>query len=132
MAPRLLTFLGMIETALVNQGARAVAAPPQRSISFHKGMARMNFTDGSGCIVLQNFTLADGQICVKALFLAENGTQNGTHSIYPREGFDWISAADQVAVAWVASRPVPTAPPQVTTTEENVSNDAAASVIAAG
>lgn len=133
MVPRLLTMLGMIETALANQATRAVAEPPQRSVSFHKGMARINFFDDSGSIVLQNFTLADGQICVKALFLGTDGAQQGMHAVYPREGFDWPGAADQIAAAWMACRPVPVAPPVVsTTTEEVPAAESAASVIAAG
>ena len=119
MPPRLLTLLGLIETALVNQGATVVASPPQRSVSFHKGMARMNFADGSGSIVLQNFTLADGQICVKAVFLWGEGVEGGSCSIYPRDHFDWQAAADQIAAAWMSNRPKPAASASATVTTTN-------------
>jgi hypothetical protein len=102
MAPRLLTILTQIETALVNQGSVSVSTPPSRSVSFHKGLARMVFADGSGSIVLQNFVLADGQICIRANFSWRGSNDAGTTSVYPREGFDWLAAADQIAVAWMA------------------------------
>ncbi len=106
MAPRLLTLLGLIETALVNQGSPAVSMPPSRTVSFHKGMARMHFMDDSGSITLQNYTLADGQICVRATFGWSRTTETGTHSIYPREDFDWLAAAEQIATAWLSGRPM--------------------------
>lgn len=117
MAPRLLTLLHLIETALVNQGSTAVSKPPARSVSFHKAMARMNFADGSGSIMLQNFTLADGQICVRATFNWADCTEAGSHAIYPREGFDWPTAADQIASAWMTGKPPPAATVKVTVQE---------------
>jgi len=104
MAPRLLTLLNLIENALANQGSTAVAVPPLRSVSFHKGMARMSFADGSGSILLQNFTLADGQICVRAVFFWAVNPLERSHSIYPREDFDWLGAADQIARGWLAGQ----------------------------
>jgi len=104
MAPRLLTLLTQIENALVSQGARAVASPATRSVNFHKGLARITFSDGSGSILLQNFTLADGQICVRAVFSWEGSATTGTQSVYPRESFDWPAAADQLATAWLVGR----------------------------
>jgi len=104
MAPRLLTFLAYIENALANQGSRAVASPVARSVNFHKGLARMTFSDGSGSIHLQNFTLADGQICVRAVLSWAGRTDTGIHSVYPRESFDWLAAADQLATAWLAGQ----------------------------
>jgi hypothetical protein len=64
----------------------------------------MTFADGSGSILLQNFTLADGQICVRAEFSWKGSTANVMHSIYPRESFDWLGAADQLATAWLAGQ----------------------------
>jgi hypothetical protein len=104
MAPRLLTLLTQIENALVSQGVRAVASPATRSVNFHKGLARINFSDGSGSILLQNFTLADGQICVRAVFSWEGSATTATQSVYPRESFDWLAAADQLAAAWIAGQ----------------------------
>lgn len=116
MAPRLLTLLNQIETALANHGSPVVSTPPLRTINFHKGLARMAFADGSGSILLQNFTLADGQICVRAVFSWEGSTESSSHSIYPREQFDWLTAADQIAAAWLAGQvpakpSVPASPP---------------------
>lgn len=104
MAPRLLTLLTQIENALSSQGSRAVASAATRSVNFHKGLARMNFSDGSGSILLQNFTLADGQICVRAVFSWEGSATTATQSVYPRESFDWLAAADQLATAWLAGQ----------------------------
>jgi hypothetical protein len=101
MAPRLLTLLNHIETAFSNRGSPSVSVPPLRTINFHKGMARMTFADGSGSILLQNFTLADGEICVRAVFSWGDSASTGSHSIYPRELFDWPAAADQIAGAWI-------------------------------
>lgn len=127
MAPRLLTLLSLIETALVNQGSRAVVVAPTRSVSFHKGMARMSFSDGSGSILLQNFTLADGQICVRAILSWAGVTETGTHSIYPRDGFDWLGAAEQISTAWLAKQPLPVAGNPVAVRDEgSVSEQVAA------
>ena len=112
MAPRLLTLLSQIEKALAIQGAQAVASPVARSINFHKGLARITFSDGSGSIHLQNFTLADGQICVRVVFSWQGRTDTGTLSVYPRESFDWHAAADQIASAWLAGQSVAVAPAQ--------------------
>lgn len=135
MSPRLLTLLNLIETALVNQGSTAVTKPPARAVSFHKGMAKMNFLDGSGAIVLQNFTLADGQICVRATLSWAESTETGSHSIYPREHFDWLAAADQIAEAWMAGKPPPAETASVTMQEtqlEPSASSVAASEAAAG
>lgn len=102
MAPRLLSLLTDIETAIVQHGDSGVGQLGQRSVSFHKGRARIIFTDGSGYISLQNFTLADGQICVRANFALADGVGVGSHAIYPREDFDWSRAAKQIAAAWMA------------------------------
>jgi len=104
MAPRLLTLLTHIENALTSHGSSAVASPAVRSVSFHKGLARITFSDGSGSIHLQNFTLADGQICVRAVFSWTGSADTGTQSVYPRESFDWQAAADQLATAWLAGQ----------------------------
>lgn len=114
MPPRLLTLLGLIQNALANLGSEAVASPPARSVNFHKAVAQMSFADGSGSIMLQNFTLADGQICVRAVFAWADGLENGTSSIYPRDNFDWLAAADHIAAAWIAGKPQPIVAPPVT------------------
>lgn len=101
MAPRLLSLLTLIETALANHGVPAVKAPARRSISFHKGLAQMTFSDGSGSILVQNFTLTDGAICVKVVTAWTGVTATGLYSIYPGEGFNWMAAADKIAAMWM-------------------------------
>ena len=107
MAPRLLTLLAYIETAFANHGSRAVSVPPSRSVNFHKSLARMIFADGSGSILLQNFTLADGQICVRAEFSWKGTATTSTHSIYPQESYDWLAGqtASPPAVQTPSSEP---------------------------
>jgi len=69
----------------------------------------MIFADGSGSILLQNYTLADGQICVRATYSWEGRAANNSLSVYPRESFDWLAAADKLAALWIAG-PESTAP----------------------
>lgn len=102
MAPRLLSLLSKIETALTEQGASIVARPMQRSVSYHKGLARLTFADG-GAIALQSFSLADGQICVKAALSWAGREGHVIHAIYPHsETHDWAASAEGVALAWMS------------------------------
>ncbi|HRE06473.1 MAG TPA: hypothetical protein PKX00_12740 [Opitutaceae bacterium] len=102
MAPRLLSLLSKIETALTEQGASIVARPMQRSVSYHKGLARLAFADG-GAIALQSFSLADGQICVKAALSWAGREGQVIHAIYPHsETHDWVASAEGVALAWMS------------------------------
>lgn len=62
----------------------------------------MTFRDGSGSLTLQNFTLADGQICVKAEFGWSNAITPGSDAVYPTgDNFDWQRAAEKIAEAWL-------------------------------
>jgi len=102
MAPRLLSFLSKIETALIEQGSTIVAKPMQRCVSYQKGLARLSFADG-GAISLQNFTLADGQICVKASLTWAGREGQVVHAIYPHaDSHDWAMSAEGVALAWMS------------------------------
>jgi hypothetical protein len=130
MAPRLLTLLTQIENALVGQGLRAAALPVIRSVNFHKGLARLDFSDGSGSILLQNFTLADGQICVRAVFSWKGNASTATQSVYPRESFDWAGAAEQLAAAWLGGQNAPR--PAATEGEAQPELSAREAVAAAG
>jgi hypothetical protein len=132
MSPRLLTLLNHIETALANHGSRAVSRSPLRTMNFHKGMARMAFADGSGSILLQNFTLADGQICVRAVFSWEGRTETAMISIYPREDFDWLGAADQIASAWLGGQGPTAAAGSVSASEAEASQASIEEVAATG
>lgn len=111
MPPRLLSFLSSIEQVLAGDACPSVQTRPRRSVNYQKGIARMTFADGSGSITLQNFTLADGQICIKAEYLwAWPQPTVGSHAIYPStDNFDWFGAAYKVAQGWMAElKPAPT------------------------
>ena len=102
MPPRLLSLLSSVESSLASHGCSAVSQPPQRSVNFQKGIARMVFSDGSGSLTLQNFTLADGQICVKAEFLWTHSNRMGSYAVYPTpEDFDWFGAAVKIGQGWM-------------------------------
>ena len=118
MAPRLLSFLSLIESALGNHGSDSVArGRPSRTVNFHKGLARMSFSDGSGSILLQGFTLADGQICVKAMLEWTGAARPGVQAVYPTENFNWSGAAFRIAEAWMDG-PAETAAPAEATEED--------------
>jgi hypothetical protein len=89
----------MIEDALsVRRGSSVTST---RMVNYHKGLARM-VIDGGGVIHLQNFSLADGQICLKAALYWPNCETPVAHAIYPQENFDWRSTAAKIAEIWLA------------------------------
>jgi hypothetical protein len=109
MPPRLLSLLSLIETALFEQGQTDGVS---RAADYRRGIARMTFPQGRGSIVLHNFLLADGQLCIR-IELRRTGVERAAESaIYPQApGFDWKAAASRVAVEWMAMEPVETLPP---------------------
>jgi hypothetical protein len=105
-SPRLVSLLSSIEKALVSYACPSINSRPERVVNFQKGVARMTFTDGSGSITLQSFTLADGQICVKAEFYWAQTQKTGTYSVYPAtENFEWYGAAVRLGEAWMNGLP---------------------------
>ena len=95
--------MSAVESSLASHGCPAVGNPPQRSVNFQKGIARMIFADGSGGIALQNFTLADGSICIKAELTWAPVNTVGSVSVYPTpDNFDWFGAAVKISQAWIA------------------------------
>lgn len=63
----------------------------------------MMFRDGSGSVTLQNFTLADGQICVKAEYHWAQPDAMGSMAVYPTpENYDWFGAAVKIAQGWMS------------------------------
>lgn len=103
MPPRLLSLLSLIEAALAGRGR-----PPAvtRSADYRKGIARMTFADGSGSIVLQNFHLADGQLCMRVDLRRTGATEAAETAIYPQaSAFDWAEAAARIARAWSMAAP---------------------------
>jgi hypothetical protein len=106
MPPRLLSFLSAVEHALVANAYSGVDQRPERFVNYQKGIARMTFRDGSGSLTLQNFTLADGQICIKAEFSWSKSQLFGSQSVFPTmEDFNWPLAASKVADGWLAGLP---------------------------
>ena len=99
MSTRLLSFLLMIEDALSCLQGQSVSST--RIVNYHRGLARMSLNDGSA-VHLQNYSLADGQICVKAMLFWPRCEVPIAHSIYPRENFDWRGAAAKVAEIFLA------------------------------
>lgn len=103
MTPRLLSLMSSVESSLASHECTSVRNPPERSVNFQKGIARMTFADGSGSIALQNFTLADGAICIKAEFTWAATNAVGSVSVYPTpDNFDWFGAAVKIAQSWLA------------------------------
>lgn len=111
MAPRLLSFLSLVETALIANGSTSLNTPPQRAVNFHKGIARLTFADGSGTLQLQSFVLADGQTCVKVAMVWAGNPYVGLEAVYPQGNFNWATAAEKVAAVWMAGPRQPAAAP---------------------
>ncbi len=102
MAPRLLSLLSQVQHALIEQGVASAGNPVQRSVSYHKGLARM-VLEGAGSISLQSYTLADGQVCVRAALMWAGQPDTVMHSIYPHgRSHDWRASAEGIALAWLA------------------------------
>lgn len=112
MAPRLLSLLSKIESSLAEQRSPAVNQPVQRAVSYQKGLARMTFAAG-GAITLQCFSLADGQMCIKAGLSWPGSDDTVVQAIYPHgKSHDWAASAESVALAWMAgpvTAPLPAA-----------------------
>lgn len=103
MSPRLLSLLSSVEAEL-SRGPGAVRAAG-RSADYRRGVARLSLADTAGRpaggLVVQNFLLADGQLCVRARFLGVDGRELGEGAIYPTtERFDWDVAARRLAREW--------------------------------
>jgi hypothetical protein len=127
MAPRLLSLLSLIESSLAEHEAPSVArGRPSRTVNFHKGLARLTFNDDSGSILLQGFTLADGQTCVKAMLEWAGAQKPGVQSVYPTEGFNWAGAACRIAEAWMDGPPANEAPVSANVAAEAMGTDLAA------
>ena len=71
--------------------------------------------------MLQSFTLADGQICVKAMLEWAGAAQPGVQAVYPTESFNWPGAACRIAEAWMDGPPpeAVVAPSEVTIPAED-------------
>lgn len=97
MPPRLLSLLASIEEAL---GDIAPVGRVSRSADYDKGIARMTFLDGGGGIVLRNFVLAEGQLCVRVELRRTGAAAPVLTAIYPQTARDWSAATVRIAEAW--------------------------------
>lgn len=102
MMPRLLSLLSLIEAALSAQAESAVVV---RSANYRTGIARMALGEG-GSVMVQNFQLADGQLCMR-VGMSRSGTAGGAELfIYPQAvAFDWEEAVARVAREWQGLAP---------------------------
>ncbi len=61
----------------------------------------MIFSDQSGSIALQHFSLADGEVCVRAQYSWTASHATASHSIYPSgDDYNWVGAAAKIAAGW--------------------------------
>lgn len=97
MSPRFLSLLSLIEQALAAH--ERLPASPTRLADYRRGVARLAFADG-GVIALQNFLLADGQLCVRVDLARAPGVAPLSVAIYPRQPADWPAGAERVADEW--------------------------------
>ncbi|WP_404424012.1 hypothetical protein [Nibricoccus sp. IMCC34717] len=105
MAPRLLSIITLLEGALRDREAPAMAQTPSRLISFHRGIGRLIFADKSGDIAIQTFSLADGQMCIKLQVRWTGTTATVTHALYPQGNFQWDERIGSVADSWCEGPP---------------------------
>lgn len=99
MTPRLLSLLTLIETALADAGH---GGKTSRLANYRRGVARLTFADGRGGVLVQNFTLADGRLCVRVELHRAEAAKPGEVVIYPEApAFDWDAALTQVVRIWI-------------------------------
>lgn len=106
MSSRILWVLNLLESSLRDRECTAVDKTPLRMVSFDKGIGRLSFADGSGDVVVQCFTLADGQTCMKLQLRWTGSEQIKTHSLYPQGNFQWDEQVGVVADSWMEGPPV--------------------------
>lgn len=90
----------MIETALTERGRDGATS---RVANYRRGVARMIFADGRGSVLVRNFTLADGQHCVRVELQCAASKGFAETCLYPETpGFDWATALAEVARLWTS------------------------------
>lgn len=111
MATRLLSFLTDIEKSLLAE-LGMLEGPPwetHRTVSYHKGLARMTLTQRSpreatikGTIYLQSFVLADGSQCLKASLHWADSEESQVIAVYAKPQVNWRTEAASIAAAWIS------------------------------
>ncbi len=109
---RLLSFLTDTEHALVAEAGMVGGGiwEVTRMVNYNQGLARMTLTervDGGkpevkGNILLQNFTLADGSLCLKANLHWKDTAESIVLSVYSKPRTNWRAEAGMVASAWLS------------------------------
>ncbi|MEY2882034.1 MAG: hypothetical protein RLZZ15_4414 [Verrucomicrobiota bacterium] len=107
---RLLSFLTAIEKALVAESPAldGGAWDSSRMISFHRGLARLTLAprpgnDGpQGGLLLQEFELADGSLCLKAGLSWQGSEASAVVAVYSTPQLNWKLEASRIAGAWLA------------------------------
>ena len=113
MPTRLLSFLSDIEQALLKESAASMGPvwTATRMVNYHQGLARMTLippplaeepAPHGGTILLQNFLLSDGSLCLKAVLGWDGSTQSALISVYSKPHVDWRAEASQIASRWLA------------------------------
>ena len=95
---RLLSFLDLVETALRADGLDLTPAQVSRQVSYEAGLARMDLP-GDISLFVQNYTLTDGQLCLKAWWRDAVRGDTPMRSFFDASGLDWKAVARQVAAA---------------------------------
>lgn len=131
MATRLLSFLTDIEKSLLAE-LGMLEGPPwetNRTVSYHKGLARMTLTQRStrettikGTIYLQSFVLADGSQCLKASLHWADSSETQMISVYAKPQVNWRTEAASIAAAWISGPGAQTADEPATASQDDVAS----------
>jgi hypothetical protein len=95
---RLLSFLELVETALRADGVDLTPQQVSRHVNYEAGLARMQLPDGVS-LVVQNFNLANGQLCLKGWWTDAQEQQTPVQAFFDTNTLDWKAAARQIAAA---------------------------------
>ncbi|MGH7996792.1 MAG: hypothetical protein ACREFX_10610 [Opitutaceae bacterium] len=111
---RLLSFLTEIERALQADDPSPLGGSWEsaRSVNYHQGLARLTLgarKSGEapvplGAILIQEFRLADGSICLKSRLGWAGAAEGESHAIYESPETLWSTEARRVASLWQAGR----------------------------
>jgi hypothetical protein len=95
---RLLSFLDLVETALRADGLDLVSSQVTRQVNYEATLARMDLP-GDISLLVQNFTMADGQLCLKAWWQCALQGESAPMSFFDAPQLDWKSVARKIAAA---------------------------------
>lgn len=127
---RLLSFLTEIERAIrmeANADETSIWTAT-RIVNFGAGLARLTLTchDDSGMpsgnILIQHYSLASGDVCLKASLGWEGSEERSVLSVYETPTLNWKLEANRIATGWLAGPPAQAASmtPALSNSEERV------------